>query len=123
MSCCPPVPPAGVFNERGSAARCSPVPPLLSAERRERARRCSPAMAGGGGEGSGWVLVEALLQGGAPWGFTLQGGLEHGEPLIISKVGSRKSPALVHLPPVLHVTPDDPSLPQVCLKPLWVKVR
>uniref|UniRef100_A0A3Q1EP02 PDZ domain-containing protein n=1 Tax=Acanthochromis polyacanthus TaxID=80966 RepID=A0A3Q1EP02_9TELE len=26
------------------------------------------------------------LQGGAPWGFTLQGGLEHGEPLIISKV-------------------------------------
>ncbi|RVE65466.1 hypothetical protein OJAV_G00116670 [Oryzias javanicus] len=43
-------------------------------------------MAGGGGEGSGWVLVEALLQGGAPWGFTLQGGLEHGEPLIISKV-------------------------------------
>uniref|UniRef100_A0A3P9I1G9 PDZ domain-containing protein n=1 Tax=Oryzias latipes TaxID=8090 RepID=A0A3P9I1G9_ORYLA len=26
------------------------------------------------------------LAGGAPWGFTLQGGLEHGEPLIISKV-------------------------------------
>ncbi|XP_067431168.1 protein Shroom3 isoform X1 [Thunnus thynnus] len=41
---------------------------------------------GGGGGGSGWVLVEARLQGGAPWGFTLQGGLEHGEPLIISKV-------------------------------------
>ncbi|XP_034751390.1 protein Shroom3 isoform X2 [Etheostoma cragini] len=41
--------------------------------------------AGGGGSG-GWVLVEARLQGGAPWGFTLQGGLEHGEPLIISKV-------------------------------------
>ncbi|KAM8872719.1 protein Shroom3 isoform 1-T1 [Synchiropus picturatus] len=39
-----------------------------------------------GGGGSGWVLVEARLQGGAPWGFTLQGGLEHGEPLIISKV-------------------------------------
>ncbi|XP_063745311.1 protein Shroom3 isoform X2 [Eleginops maclovinus] len=33
-----------------------------------------------------WVLLEARLQGGAPWGFTLQGGLEHGEPLIISKV-------------------------------------
>ncbi|XP_064374084.1 protein Shroom4 isoform X2 [Dromaius novaehollandiae] len=30
------------------------------------------------------VLVE--LQGGAPWGFTLRGGLEHGEPLIVSKV-------------------------------------
>lgn len=43
--------------------------------------------AGGGGERGGWVLVEARLQGGAPWGFTLQGGLEHGEPLIISKVG------------------------------------
>ncbi|XP_028457438.1 protein Shroom3 isoform X1 [Perca flavescens] len=42
--------------------------------------------AGGGGGGGGWVLVEARLQGGAPWGFTLQGGLEHGEPLIISKV-------------------------------------
>ncbi|XP_020495687.1 protein Shroom3 isoform X1 [Labrus bergylta] len=42
--------------------------------------------AAGGGGGGGWVLVEARLQGGAPWGFTLQGGLEHGEPLIISKV-------------------------------------
>nr|XP_040053124.1 protein Shroom3 isoform X4 [Gasterosteus aculeatus aculeatus] len=39
-----------------------------------------------GGGGGGRVLVEARLQGGAPWGFTLQGGLEHGEPLIISKV-------------------------------------
>ncbi|XP_077593517.1 protein Shroom3 isoform X2 [Stigmatopora nigra] len=42
--------------------------------------------AAGGGRGAGWALVEARLQGGAPWGFTLQGGLEHGEPLIISKV-------------------------------------
>ncbi|KAL6470756.1 hypothetical protein MHYP_G00218750 [Metynnis hypsauchen] len=32
------------------------------------------------------VLVEARLQGGAPWGFTLKGGLEHGEPLIVSKL-------------------------------------
>ncbi|GCC29745.1 hypothetical protein chiPu_0008187 [Chiloscyllium punctatum] len=32
------------------------------------------------------VTVEVFLQGGAPWGFTLKGGLEHGEPLIISKV-------------------------------------
>ncbi|XP_041340724.1 protein Shroom4 isoform X4 [Pyrgilauda ruficollis] len=30
--------------------------------------------------------VHVQLQGGAPWGFTLRGGLEHGEPLIISKV-------------------------------------
>ncbi|XP_040915540.1 protein Shroom3 isoform X2 [Toxotes jaculatrix] len=44
------------------------------------------AAGGGGGGGDGWVLLEARLQGGAPWGFTLQGGLEHGEPLIISKV-------------------------------------
>ncbi|KAJ8415591.1 hypothetical protein AAFF_G00425710 [Aldrovandia affinis] len=33
-----------------------------------------------------FIYVEALLQGGAPWGFTLKGGLEHGEALIISKV-------------------------------------
>ncbi|KAF4076976.1 hypothetical protein AMELA_G00202640 [Ameiurus melas] len=32
------------------------------------------------------LLVEAFLHGGAPWGFTLKGGLERGEPLIISKV-------------------------------------
>ncbi|XP_063288309.1 protein Shroom4 isoform X1 [Pelobates fuscus] len=30
--------------------------------------------------------IHVLLQGGAPWGFTLKGGLEHGEPLIISKI-------------------------------------
>lgn len=33
-----------------------------------------------------FVFVQAELKGGAPWGFTLKGGLEHGEPLIISKV-------------------------------------
>lgn len=31
-------------------------------------------------------LVEVLLQGKAPWGFTLRGGAEHREPLIITKV-------------------------------------
>lgn len=30
--------------------------------------------------------IHAELTGGAPWGFTLKGGLEHGEPLIITKV-------------------------------------
>ncbi|XP_053129571.1 protein Shroom4 isoform X2 [Hemicordylus capensis] len=30
--------------------------------------------------------VHVQLAGGAPWGFTLKGGLEHGEPLIVSKV-------------------------------------
>ncbi|KAM3671777.1 protein Shroom3 [Ammospiza maritima maritima] len=33
-----------------------------------------------------YIYLEALLHGGAPWGFTLKGGLEHGEPLIISKI-------------------------------------
>lgn len=30
--------------------------------------------------------IQVQLNGGAPWGFTLKGGLEHGEPLIITKV-------------------------------------
>uniref|UniRef100_A0A4W4DM39 PDZ domain-containing protein n=1 Tax=Electrophorus electricus TaxID=8005 RepID=A0A4W4DM39_ELEEL len=30
--------------------------------------------------------VHVHLNGGAPWGFTLKGGLEHGEPLIITKI-------------------------------------
>ncbi|XP_033613664.1 protein Shroom3 [Fukomys damarensis] len=36
--------------------------------------------------GARYLYLEALLEGGAPWGFTLKGGLEHGEPLIISKI-------------------------------------
>ncbi|XP_031707973.1 protein Shroom2 isoform X3 [Anarrhichthys ocellatus] len=31
-------------------------------------------------------LVEMLLRGKAPWGFTLRGGTEHREPLVITKV-------------------------------------
>ncbi|XP_037615625.1 protein Shroom4 isoform X2 [Sebastes umbrosus] len=30
--------------------------------------------------------IQVQLIGGAPWGFTLKGGLEHGEPLIITKI-------------------------------------
>ncbi|XP_031440545.1 protein Shroom4 isoform X1 [Clupea harengus] len=30
--------------------------------------------------------IHVQLQGGAPWGFTLKGGLEHDEPLIITKI-------------------------------------
>ncbi|XP_029382417.1 protein Shroom4 isoform X1 [Echeneis naucrates] len=30
--------------------------------------------------------IQVQLCGGAPWGFTLKGGLEHGEPLIITKI-------------------------------------
>lgn len=33
-----------------------------------------------------WLLVDVILIGGAPWGFTLRGGLEYQEPLIITKV-------------------------------------
>ncbi|XP_062850266.1 protein Shroom4 [Trichomycterus rosablanca] len=30
--------------------------------------------------------IHVELNGGAPWGFTLKGGLEHGEPLIVTKI-------------------------------------
>lgn len=40
-------------------------------------------------------LVEVQLSGGAPWGFTLKGGREHGEPLVITKIeeGSKAAAA------------------------------
>lgn len=37
-------------------------------------------------DGDAWKLVQVFLSGGAPWGFTLRGGLEHREPLLITKV-------------------------------------
>lgn len=37
-------------------------------------------------EDEAWKLVDVCLSGGAPWGFTLRGGLEHREPLLITKV-------------------------------------
>ncbi|XP_040887876.1 protein Shroom2-like [Toxotes jaculatrix] len=42
-------------------------------------------------------LVEVLLQGKAPWGFTLRGGTEHREPLVITKVEEGSVAAAVHL--------------------------
>ncbi|XP_061895013.1 protein Shroom2 isoform X3 [Entelurus aequoreus] len=48
-------------------------------------------------DGEGWKLVEVLLSGGAPWGFTLRGGLEHGEPLLITKVEEASQAAAVGL--------------------------
>ncbi|XP_041500703.1 protein Shroom2-like isoform X2 [Microtus oregoni] len=47
------------------------------------------------GEAHGARLVEVRLSGGAPWGFTLKGGREHGEPLIITKIeeGSKAAAA------------------------------
>ncbi|KAK5907888.1 hypothetical protein CesoFtcFv8_005691 [Champsocephalus esox] len=38
------------------------------------------------GDAESCRLLEVFLSGGAPWGFTLRGGLEHREPLIITKV-------------------------------------
>lgn len=38
--------------------------------------------------------IQVQLSGGAPWGFTLKGGLEHGEPLIITKVSDSQQCAV-----------------------------
>lgn len=43
------------------------------------------------GDGEGWMLVDVFLSGGAPWGFTVRGGLEHREPLLITKVHTPKN--------------------------------
>ncbi|XP_063306152.1 protein Shroom2 isoform X2 [Pelobates fuscus] len=45
----------------------------------------------------GYRYVDVLLTGGAPWGFTLKGGMEHGELLIITKVeeGSKAADTLM----------------------------
>ncbi|XP_013921649.1 PREDICTED: protein Shroom2 isoform X1 [Thamnophis sirtalis] len=42
-----------------------------------------------------YKLVEVQLSGGAPWGFTLKGGKEHGEPLIITKIEEGSKAAAV----------------------------
>ncbi|XP_062302807.1 protein Shroom2 isoform X1 [Osmerus eperlanus] len=44
-----------------------------------------------------YKLVDVHLTGGAPWGFTLRGGLEHREPLIITKVEEGSKAAAVSL--------------------------
>nr|XP_044996024.1 protein Shroom2 isoform X2 [Jaculus jaculus] len=43
----------------------------------------------------GGRLVEVHLSGGAPWGFTLKGGREHGEPLVITKIEEGSKAAAV----------------------------
>ncbi|XP_071343153.1 protein Shroom2 isoform X2 [Trachinotus anak] len=48
-------------------------------------------------DGDGWKLVDVFLSGGAPWGFTLRGGLEHREPLLITKVEEGSKAAAVCL--------------------------
>ncbi|KAM6921354.1 protein Shroom2 isoform 2-T2 [Xenentodon cancila] len=47
--------------------------------------------------GEGWKLVNVFLSGGAPWGFTISGGLEYREPLIITKVEEGSKAAAVSL--------------------------
>ncbi|KAG7463471.1 hypothetical protein MATL_G00176950 [Megalops atlanticus] len=49
------------------------------------------------GDGEGWRLVDVVLTGGAPWGFTLRGGREHREPLLITKVEEGSKAAAVRL--------------------------
>lgn len=48
-------------------------------------------------DNEGWKLVDVSLSGGAPWGFTLTGGLEHREPLLITKVEEGSKAAAVSL--------------------------
>ncbi|XP_068599385.1 protein Shroom2 [Brachionichthys hirsutus] len=50
-----------------------------------------------GRDGEGPRLVDVFLSGGAPWGFTLRGGLEHREPLLITKVEQGSKAAAVNL--------------------------
>ncbi|XP_051568717.1 protein Shroom2-like isoform X5 [Myxocyprinus asiaticus] len=49
------------------------------------------------GSSEGWTMVDVTLSGGAPWGFTLRGGLEHGEPLLITKVEEGSKAAVARL--------------------------
>ncbi|XP_042189793.1 protein Shroom2 isoform X2 [Callorhinchus milii] len=43
----------------------------------------------------GYKSVEVVLSGGAPWGFTLRGGREHREPLLITKIEDESKAAAV----------------------------
>lgn len=98
----PPSPRASLAAEEQS--RCGPAPPRTRpAPLSPGGRGCHFLQSSGPGR-DGAVAVAAMeraegrpgapqyvhvqLQGGAPWGFTLRGGLEHGEPLIVSKVGT-----------------------------------
>lgn len=62
------------------------------------------------GNGEGWKVVDVTLAGGAPWGFTLRGGLEHREPLLITKVSYLSTACWT-------------GLPQDCLSNLGIIVR
>ncbi|XP_007469254.1 PREDICTED: protein Shroom2 [Lipotes vexillifer] len=65
---------------------------MESAEPRVRPERLAEAEARAA---DGGRLVEVQLSGGAPWGFTLKGGREHGEPLVITKIEEGSKAAAV----------------------------
>ncbi|XP_050998066.1 protein Shroom2 isoform X2 [Acomys russatus] len=65
---------------------------MEGAEPRARPERLAEAEARAA---DGDRLVEVQLSGGAPWGFTLKGGREHGEPLIITKIEEGSKAAAV----------------------------
>uniref|UniRef100_A0A667XC40 PDZ domain-containing protein n=1 Tax=Myripristis murdjan TaxID=586833 RepID=A0A667XC40_9TELE len=44
-----------------------------------------------------FIREQVLLRGRAPWGFTLRGGTEHREPLLITKVEEGSVAAAVRL--------------------------
>ncbi|XP_032475584.1 protein Shroom2 isoform X3 [Phocoena sinus] len=65
---------------------------MEGAEPRVRPERLAEAEARAA---DGGRLVEVQLSGGAPWGFTLKGGREHGEPLVITKIEEGSKAAAV----------------------------
>ncbi|XP_053772845.1 protein Shroom2 isoform X2 [Desmodus rotundus] len=65
---------------------------MEGAEPRARPERLAEAEAR---TADGGRLVEVQLNGGAPWGFTLKGGREHGEPLVITKIEEGSKAAAV----------------------------
>ncbi|KAL1766462.1 Shroom2 isoform X1 [Sigmodon hispidus] len=65
---------------------------MEGAEPRARPERLAEAEARAA---DGVRLVEVQLSGGAPWGFTLKGGREHGEPLVITKIEEGSKAAAV----------------------------
>lgn len=56
---------------------------VAPAEKEPGGARAEPRMENRPGS---FQYVPVQLQGEAPWGFTLKGGLEHCEPLTVSKV-------------------------------------
>lgn len=86
--------PRGLSGRAGSAPRAPrPAPRAMEgAEPRARPERLAEAEARAA---DGGRLVEVQLSGGAPWGFTLKGGREHGEPLVITKIEEGSKAAAV----------------------------